>query len=89
MSKKRWLTHGSVLHPRHERPGRSGGGMVDRVAVSSGGRASSQKKGPNRHTSQQTLAVEDAPRKDGVSVSPIERSSDTGLTTAGRFRVTK
>ena len=90
MGKNRWLGTGSVLHPRHERPRRSSGGMVDSVSVSSGGGSSKPTaQGPKRHTSQQTLAVEDSPRREGVVVSPIEGPSESGLTTAGRFRVGK
>lgn len=87
MSKKRWLTTGSVLHPSHERPRRSSGGMVDKVAVSTGGR-STKAAAPTRRSGP--LAVDDGPKREGVTVAPIEPSSSAEpLTPAGRFRVTK
>lgn len=88
MGKNRRISRGSVLHPSHDRPRRSGGGIVDSVSVSTAGGSTRAPApaGPKRHTSHGTLAVEDAPREEGVVVSPIEGPSDGTRTPAGRFR---
>lgn len=87
MSKSRRLNAGSILHPRHERPRQSAGGMVDKVGVSTGGHSVSRSAGPARR--QGSLAIHDGPARGGVVVSPIDTPEDGSLTPAGRFRVTK
>lgn len=86
MGKSRQLGRGSVLHPANQRRTRRAPAFADKVAVSTGGHGPSAKTSPRRRGA---LAVEDGPRKGGVTVTPIDQPKDQSLTDAGRFRVNR